>query len=508
MQYQISQIRSAEDLVQFLNDFEASLRNQQEKISQLKFKKMVEKCHIPQLIELENKFDQQINNPSFVELISNWQGKVADSTLQRRLTVWDKAVIQNSIRMHPEVRALTRELGDTMITHEYRVAGTRSDLGQIKNILRTSPDAKLRENAWRGKIALSKTLAPKLLQLINLRNQLAKNLGYENYAEFSLQLEGLSLTQVKNMLTKLTRASDPIYHKILGAGQEKLSLSKIAPWDLMYLLESMGEIDPDLFPKAKIIPTLKEWGQNHGANLADLGIELVFTDIPYNGLCCYITPGDIRILANPANGHTYFNTLFHELGHALHGAYNDQKYFIFRRDSGILGEGMAELIGYITRNPSWLASMGFDQESSLEMQKRLIAPWFHYLRERTSNALAEYQIYENPNADPDQILTLTERDILGVTIEATPRWAADSWYINYPIYWQNYVLADLIASQIHQTLDARYGGLHGHPEALAEIRKFYYAPGATIDWQEKILQHTGSALQADALVKDLKLYLN
>lgn len=507
MQQQISRIKSEEDLVHFLNDFEANLRDHQEKISRLQFKKMVEKCQVPNLVELENEVSLQINNPRFGELVSTWQEKVADSTMQRRLAVWNKAVIQHSVKRHPEVRALTRELGDAMITHEYQIAGMRSDLGQIKNILRTSPDTKLREDAWRGKIALSKTLAPKLLQLINLRNHLAKDLGYTNYAEFTLQLEGLSLAQVKNMLTELTQASNPIYQKILIEGQEKLNLSQIDPWDLMYLLESMGAVDPQLFPKEKIIPALKEWSQIHHADLAELGIEVVFTDIPYNGLCCQIKPGDIRILANPADGHTYFRTLFHELGHALHGAYNAQKYFIFRRDSGILGEGMAELIAYITRKPRWLESMGFDQTDSLQIQKRLIAPWFHYLRERTANALAEYQIYENTTENPDQILATTERDILGVAFNLTPRWAADSWYINFPVYWQNYVLADLIASQIHQILDARYGGLDGHPEALAEIRQIYYAPGASIDWQEKIIQHTSTELRADALVEDLHLYL-
>ncbi len=507
MIHQMSQIHTEAELLQFLNIFEEDLHNLRVKTSRLQFKKMVDKVKIPEIDELEMEFSQKISDPNFAELVNTWDEQVKDPNLQRRLSLWKKMLIKSTVIRNPEVRALTQELGDVMITHQYTVAGEKSDLGSIKNILRTSPDADLRKAAWLGKVALSETLAPDLLKLIRLRNDLARDLGFANYLDFTFQLEGLTLPQVRGMLTDLTTASDPIYHRVLSDGQAQLDLPEIHPWDLMYLLESVGGIEPDLFPKDKIEGQLKRWGQAHHADLKELGIQIVFTDIPYNGLCMKITDGEIKILANPADGHTYFRTLFHELGHALHSAYNQQEHFIFKRDSGILSEGMAELIGYVPRHPDWLKDMGFDSETSLSIQKRLIAPWFHYLRERTANALAEYKIYEDLSQNPDHILAEMDHQVLGVTLDNTPRWAADSWFINYPVYWQNYVLADIVASQIHHTLNQRYGSLHGHPEALAEVRQVYYQPGATIDWQDKILTHTGSNLKADALVKDLELYL-
>ena len=503
----IPEIKTEVELTHFLDQFSNHLKMKIAKISKLSFTKLVEKRKIPKLIELETELTELILNPSFEKLILNWIDRVSNSMLKQRLACWKNYLLMASVNRNPEIRNLTLELSDKMITHEYRVRNKISSLGEIKDTLRNSPDSTFRKDAWYAKHILSESLAPDLIKLIKLRNSLAKELGYATYADLTLKMEGLSLSDVREILLDLTETSNPIYNQILRDGQNILGLTKIEPWDLMYVLHNMGGIDTTLFPKNLLETKLREWGNNHGANLQKLGIEIVYTDIPYNGLCFTLNENEIKILSNPADGHSSYSTMFHELGHALHSAYNKQKAYIFSHEGGIIAEGMAELIGYVTHSPLWLEEMGIDSEKIPVVQKALIAPWFHYLRERTTYALTEYLIYENPDIDQDSILAENEHNILGTTHNNSPRWAANSWYINYPIYWQNYVLADVVSSQIHQSLNLKYGGLHRHPEALDEIKEIYYAPGSTIDWQKKLLNHTGSKLKADALTQDLKVYL-
>lgn len=507
VQVKIPQIQSEEELQVFLDSFESGMRGKQERLNELHFQHLVEKRPIPEMVELQKELSQIMQDPALVELIENWADRVEDPLLRRRVSIWKKGFVGGKVNRHPEVMALTRELSDALVTHQYTIGGKPTDLGTIKHILRTSPDANLRREAWLGKHAISEELAPRLLRLIELRNRLARELGYNTYTDLVLEGDGLTLAEVRTMFTELTEASNPVYHQILQDGQQKLGLDKVEPWDLMYLLEQMGDVDTTLFPKEQIQPKMQEWAIQHGVDLKELGIDVVCTDIPYNGLCMTIRDKDIRILSNPSDGHGSYRTLFHEMGHALHSAFVNQSARTFRRDSGPFTEGMAEVLAYVTRHEDWLKGMGLKEEEVRDIQKRLIAPMFHYLRERTTYALAEYLMYEDTTQNPDTILAKMEHEVLGITLDETPRWAANAWYINYPIYWQNYVLADMVASQIHHRLNQQFGSLHSHPEALAEFRKIYLEPGSSVDWQEKLLNHTGSRLKPDALVEDVKQYL-
>lgn len=500
-------IHTEGELLIFLNAFEKEMQEKHEAISKLEYTQLLEKQINPEIAKLQREMTALVGNPAFESLIREWDGRVADTSLQRRLTLWLKNLTQGKVRHHPEIMRLQRELNDTMVTYPYRLRGDESDLGTLKDILRTSPDPELRKDAWLAKHAMSEAIAPKLAELIRLRNQVAAAAGYATYGDLIFGLDGMDFAEVKELLVNLTRDSDPVYHQILEDGKALIGLERIEPWDLMYLLETIGGVDTALFPKSGIRGALQNWAKAHGSDLSALGIEIVYTDIPYNGLCFTLREGEIRILGNPSDGHGSYRTMFHELGHAFHSAYNKQNYRTFRQESGLFSEGMAEVFGYIPRHINWLKEMGFSETEALAVQKRLVAPWFHYLRERTAYALAEYEIYENPSTDPDLILARMESKVLGVTQDQTPRWAANAWYISYPIYWQNYVLADILASQVHHKLRNQFGDLHGSIEAFAEVQKAYIVPGNTLDWQQRLLNHTGSKLKADALVEDLQIYL-
>ena len=255
-------VNTEEDFVKFLNYYEAHLKTLSEMKSELSFEKLVEKKTIPEIADYQEKIASLILDPKFKELLDTWYDKIDDPVLERRLDLWNEHILRAKVRQNAKVRELTEELSDKMITHKYKVNGEDSDLGTIKDILRTSPDRELRKSAWYAKHEISESLEEPLKELMALRNELAQKEGYDSYVDMRLDLEGLGHKKVVDILTKLTEASQPIYDQILADGKEELGIDEIKPWDIMYLLETVGKVDTSQFPKGLIAEKLKNGLKN------------------------------------------------------------------------------------------------------------------------------------------------------------------------------------------------------------------------------------------------------
>ena len=113
------------------------------------------------------------------------------------------------------------------------------------------------------------------------------------------------------------------------------------------------------------------------------------------------------------------------------------------------------------------------------------------------------EVYKNPDQDLDALFAQIDAYIQGGRLDTTPRWAANAWYVNYPVYWQNYVLADVMSSQVHHHLERDFGSLYNSKAAYDFVIRHYIAPGALIPWMDKLEAATGARLNAKALIKDM-----
>jgi len=491
-------------LRQILDELDRRIVDVHERLSEGRYRQYVEKRILAEVAEAQREESRLLRYPGLAETVRDWSRRsVDDPDLRRMLELWDRRLTLSQVSALPEISELQRELANTFVEHTYTIDGRAVSLGDIRNILRHEPDRQRRRHAWRALGPLHDKLARGLTRLVLLRNRAAQSLGRETYVDLTLEIAGSGRREVEGLLERLTADTDHQYHKLLQASAAAAGLEDIAPWDIHFLLERHGRVDPDLFPRDRIIDTLFRWAGDHGLDLEELGIGVTFADIPYNGLSMPIRRGDTRILANPANGLSYYQTMFHELGHALHATFVEPEPSIYRFEGGPFTEAMAEVFGYVTNDPAWLGWFGLRPADAARVRQALLGPWYHYLRQRTAFALFEYRLYDDPDGDPDRLLAETETRVLGCGVDASPRWAANAWYVNFPVYWQNYVLADMIASQIHAGLEQRFGGLHDHRDALDHVRTVYQAPGSSIDWREKLRHDTGDDLKVAALVADL-----
>ncbi|HLN64750.1 MAG TPA: M3 family metallopeptidase [Symbiobacteriaceae bacterium] len=489
----------------FLDQLEAHLEELSATTSELLFTQYQTRRRPEGLEEAETAHARIMSNEAYQELVAKYRGRVADPLLARRLEVWHQAFRGARVSARAEVRALVNEISDTIVQFRYDVQGQELDLGAVRNVLRTEPNRERRRAAWLSFAPLSQKLAARTRELFHLRNGLARAEGFETYAHMQMDAQGLTLSQVKATLEELALASAPTYKALLEETGARQKLGRVQPWDVKFLLDGEGSLPVGYFPRSGIIGRMEEWGRDHGHELAQLGISVHFMEIPYNGLCVTVRPGDIRILANPSDGHNYYKTAFHELGHALHSAFSAPGSFILRREPSVFSEAMAELMGYTVNDPGWLATMGLRPSEVATAGAMTMGPWFAYLRQRSAHALFEYEAYANPDGELDLINAGIESRLLGCELDESPRWAAEpnAWYSRYPVYWQNYVLADVVASQIHHDLVRRFGSVWRSQEALAYVKEQYWRPGGSVDWQEKLRRGTGEPLNTKALVADL-----
>ena len=84
-----------------------------------------------------------------------------------------------------------------------------------------------------------------------------------------------------------------------------------------------------------------------------------------------------------------------------------------------------------------------------------------------------------------------------------PDWAAKIHVALAPVYYQNYLYGELVASQLQATLRARAGGIVDRPAAGALLVDELFAPGLKVRWDALVEQVTGEPLTARHLAAEL-----
>jgi peptidyl-dipeptidase A len=84
-----------------------------------------------------------------------------------------------------------------------------------------------------------------------------------------------------------------------------------------------------------------------------------------------------------------------------------------------------------------------------------------------------------------------------------PDWAAKIHLTVAPVYYQNYLYGELVASQLQATLDARAGGVVDESAAGRFLVDEVFRPGASLRWDRLVERATGEPLTAAHLAREL-----
>ncbi|MGZ8734900.1 MAG: peptidase M3A and M3B thimet/oligopeptidase F, partial [Acidimicrobiia bacterium] len=205
--------------------------------------------------------------------------------------------------------------------------------------------------------------------------------------------------------------------------------------------------------------------------------------------------------------------MLHEFGHALYDTSLDPELPWLLRSAAhaLTTEGVAMMFGRLPRDPEWLRVVaGRPAEEVDELTPRLAASrriaLLVFARWVLVMTHFERGLYADPDADHDtRWWDLVERFQLLRRPDGrhASDWAAKIHLAAAPVYYQNYLYGELVASQLAATLRREAGGIVDRPEAGRLLVDRFLAPGSALRWDHLVEEATGEPLTAAHLAAEL-----
>jgi hypothetical protein len=417
------------------------------------------------------------------ELWRRCEGWPFDPLLARRATLLSRRVRWAEIESSPQVYRLRNRIDRAIISFHPQIAAASVSRVERSAVLRRHPDRNRRREAWLATKPLASHIEADLRQLLRQRQNLAWRHGYDDFVSWALDMSGLSHPWIEGFFDELRRLTDAPYRAWLAEVSGRLALPDgLRPWDLAFAAEQGLSLPEGAFPRDGALKAVKAVAKGLGLEEAAEGVWVGVADIPYAALCYGVRPPqDVRVLLGRRNGRAHYDVLFHEFGHALHWRSLRPMSPVMRWESPPFNEAMASLWERLVFEPEWLLD-------------GRVAP----------DQVTEFQAYQALDGGD---LTALFRDIheehLGVPYDEIPGWAHNPFWTSHPVYVQNYVIGEAVASQILAALRRRFGRLIDNPQVGAWLAEHCYASGALVPWTDRILRVTGALLGNSDLAADL-----
>ncbi len=420
------------------------------------------------------------------------------------------------------IEALTqaeKEISQKFINFRAEVDGHKLSDNELEKVLRESTDDRAVREAWRAGKQIGSEVAGQVLDVVRLRNEAAQRLGFANHYALSLTTSEIDETWLFELLDELAVRSEDHFRKLKAEIDEQLvarfqiPAAALRPWhygdpffqrpprlDDVNLDPFFTNLDPlDLAVRTydsfgmEVRPILERSdlyardGKNQHAFCLDLDRQ-----------------EDIRILCNLEPTLRWNETMLHELGHGVYDRYiSPDLPFLLRTHAHIMmTEAIALLMGRLTLQPRWLADIAGLPAAEADrlgdalqrQQQRYLTVFLRWVLVITN---FERAMYRDPEQDLNTLwwdLVEKYQHLTRPDDSAAPTWAAKIHLALYPVYYQNYQLGDLIASQFNHHIRTHFGGLVGSVEAGRWLIDAVFAPGNSQDWQGRLQAATGESL--------------
>ena len=410
---------------------------------------------------------------------------------------------------------------------------------EVREILRESDDLTLRREAWEASKQIGPQVADSLIELVELRNRVARHIGFDNYYSMRLTLQELDETELFALLDELDRLVSPIYRDYKTELDAQLAdRFGIAPQDLRPwhysdpFFQDAPAADPavreflkETFAHQNIETLTRRFYRAIGLDVDDV---LARSDLyeregkQQHAYCLHVDrQGDVRILANIKPNDIWMSTMLHECGHAVYDKYlaPDLPY-ILREPAHILStEAIAMLMGRLAHEAEWLVSYAGAPEAKAQsladrMWSQLRGGLLIMARWVPVMSHFERALYQDPHQDLNTLWwDLVERFQMLPRPEGrdAPDWAAKIHLSTAPVYYHNYLIGELIASQLRRHIETHVLGGDGdlghrfvtEPAVGHYLLEKVFRPGASRHWQDALEFATGERLRPQYFVEQV-----
>ncbi|NMB51495.1 MAG: M2 family metallopeptidase, partial [Bacteroidales bacterium] len=201
-------------------------------------------------------------------------------------------------------------------------------------------------------------------------------------------------------------------------------------------------------------------------------------------------------------------------GHGVYSYYNDMELPFTLRDAAHIftTEAIANFFGRLAKNPYWMMDMGvIDQDEaekiaencrkSLRLEMLVFSRWTQVMYR------FEKAMYDDPDQDLNKLwwdLVEKYQGLKKPEGRNMPDWATKIHVALYPCYYHNYLLGELLASQLYGYIETNITdskSLVGEKEIGAYMKEKIFMPGMRYYWNDMIEKATGEKLTAKYYAK-------
>ncbi len=491
------------------------------------------------VVDLEVRYNAIFQRPDDWEKIREYYSDrqtMPDQSLRRQVEClyYRFAGNQDSPDRVARMAQLSADIGADFTSFRATVAGEELSDNDVNDLLRTSTDSATVREAWEAGKRIGPLVADRVVDLAELRNEGARELGYRDFYAMSLDLQEIDEPFLFELLDKLEKSTREPFRRLKGRLDERLSerfgvrATDLRPWH--YANPFFQEpppltgvtLDP-LFAGTDVVDLSILAFDRLGLDVRDIIDRSDLYERPgknQHAFCIHVDAltDDVRILCNVRSDTYWANTMLHELGHGVYDKYlsHDLPFLLRHPAHTNSTEGIAMLMGRLTHNRDWLQLVaGAPREkadelgtaATVDLQFQMLT----FVRWALVMTNFERALYEDPRR-PDlnrvwwdlvhryQLLKIPEERRNG---SGLPDWAAKIHIALYPVYYHNYVLGELTASQIQHRLTEADGN---HPwfdesESGSFLRRELFDLGATYPWNVTIERVTGEPLKPEYFVE-------
>lgn len=461
-------------LLQFLEKMNTSLKNYYSKMMDSLWNILLleDPKWIEQYEKDESEYQNFLSSSETYKQIEKYQKSWKFLSHKRQLQVLqnDMLEFQTSSQRLNEMSTIWNKLHRKI--SRYKTPFMKEEYTEIEllSIFRTSNNIQVREELWRSYMNLGVLVQQDLLQLVQLRNEIAQENGYTNFFEMKLHSQELSTEFLISMIKDLREELDPIYKKVKEIVDRELSefygieIKDLRPWHYNHPFFQFV-IEPDLQEENIDLGCLKEniasWFEQKNINLrpiiskADLTVSKEKSQANF---CLNIDRDrDIRLSCNFGFDIRGFKLLFHELGHAYYETeLDDCLPFVVKQPHIFFSEAIAILFESLPLSIIDIRSL--EKSNSSNNRFSSLMAFNQIVNFYWTIVVVEFEqkLYENPLQDLNDVWWNLVEDIQLIQRpddwNSFPSWAAKAHLTTLPVYYHNYLLGDVLASQFKKHL--------------------------------------------------------
>jgi peptidyl-dipeptidase A len=458
-------------------------------------------------------------------------GQVSDPVLCRQLDVMYRDYLpgQADPNLQKQIVNLENDVEQIFNTHRSCVGDKTLTENEVRAILATTTDSEQARLAWDGYMAVGRKAVPKLRELVRLRNETARQVGFDDYYQMALTLQEIDEAELLKLFDELDEMTREPFARLkqkidaARAARFGIDASKLRPWHFgdLFFQEAPGgqEVNlDDLYADADLVKICRTYYASIGLPCDDI---LARSDLyekqgksPHAFSFDLDRVGDTRVLCNLKPNAYWADTLLHELGHGVYDKYirGDVPFLLHQPSHGLTTEGIALMFGAMAKNGEWLTRsldvepaeahrIGRGADEALQTEKLIFSRWAQVM------VRFEHDMYNDPDQDLNKLWwDLKKRyQLLNMPqTEGRADYAAKMHILNSPAYYHNYMMGDLFAAQVkhyiaRQVLDLADAGptsFYGQPKVGQYLREKVFGPGDLYSWNELTRLATGEPLTA------------